>query len=198
MTQGMRMKDLARVDVFPLFQIRLRPIGIELLFFSRTFPRLICLLGVLPVCLLARIVVGGFFAHATTIRRALALFHPAAGPSSSFGRRACSNRPKRRTPTKYADSTACLHMKLARHPGWNDFSENVFDFSAHRVLSHQSKEVFGISLPMRNLNGKNVNRSVLEGVTPGFHNTVQIFPGDIHALSNGRSPIRSGEPIVKW
>jgi hypothetical protein len=38
----------------------------------------------------------------------------------------------------------------------------------------------------------------LEGITPGFRNTVQIFPRDIHALSNGRSPLRSGEPIVKW
>jgi hypothetical protein len=88
-------------------------------------------------------------------------------------------------------------MKLARHPDWNDFPENVFDFSAHRVLSQQPKEVFGMSLPMRNLNGKNVDRSVLEGITPGFRNTVQIFPRDIHALSNGRSPLRSGEPNRK-
>jgi hypothetical protein len=51
---------------------------------------------------------------------------------------------------------------------------------------------------MRNLNGKNVDRAVLEGITPGFRNTVQIFPRDIHALSNGQSPLRSGEPIVKW
>jgi hypothetical protein len=89
-------------------------------------------------------------------------------------------------------STACLHMKLARRPGWNDFPENVFD------VSHQPKEVFGMSLPMRNLNGKNVDHSVLEGITPGFRNTVQIFPRDIHALSNGRGPLRFGEPIVKW
>jgi hypothetical protein len=66
-------------------------------------------------------------------------------------------------------------MKLARRPGWNDFPENVFDLSAHRVLSHQPKEVFGMSLPMRNLKGKNVDRAVLEGITPGFRNTVQSF-----------------------
>jgi hypothetical protein len=122
---------------------------------------------------------------------------PQLEPSSSFGRRACSNRPENDAPRPSMPTVPYLHMKLARHPGWNDFPENVFDFSAHRVFSHQPKEVFGMFLPMRNLNGKNVDRSVLEGVTPGFRNIVQIFPRDVHALSNGRSPLRSSEPIIK-
>jgi hypothetical protein len=55
--------------------------------------------------------------------------------------------------------------------GVGNSTENVFDLSTDRILSHEAKDGARVFLPVRDLDFENLDRPVAERITSGFRNS---------------------------